>query len=250
MVSGAATNAGERLHRGWVRLAHWLFATAILTLMTSGLYILAAHPRLYWGEVGNDMTPALVEVPLGPNHHLPGWETQTFPLVPHAVSGARTVGIYNKNGWARSLHFLAAWLLVVSFGSYLLTAAIGGHLRRNLLPRKADFSPSRLRADLRSHLSWKALRASTLGPPYEPLQKLSYFSVIVVLLPLMVLTGLAMSPAIAAATGLPTLFGGSQSARTIHFACFALLLAFLLAHLVMILASGLWRQVRAMVVGR
>jgi len=112
-------------------------AASVLTLAVSGFTILMAHPRLYWGAVGNDLTPALLELPVSRNYRHGGWAvaTQSFPDGGSAVSAVRTYGILNQDGWARSLHFLAAWFLVVTGAAYLLGGIFTGHLRRDLVPR-------------------------------------------------------------------------------------------------------------------
>lgn len=238
-------------HAGWVRLLHWWLAAAVLTLGASGFVILKAHPRLYWGAVGNDLTPALVELPISRNYRHGGW-TPAVPFYPGdatRVSAARTFDIYNENGWARSLHFLAAWLLVVPGIAYALLALLTGHLRRDLLPGWRELGSRDAWRESREHLGRKPGNAPT-GPPYSLLQKLSYGIVVCALLPLMLLTGLTMSPAVTAAwPSLLMLFNGSQSARTIHFAVFALLVVFVAAHVVLVIQSGFLRQLRGMTIG-
>jgi thiosulfate reductase cytochrome b subunit len=241
--------AGSHTH--WVRLSHWILAASVLTLAVSGFVILMAHPRLYWGAVGNDLTPALFELPISRNYKHGGWAAPVtfFPGEHPIVSQARTYDIFNENGWARSLHFLAAWFLVVTALIYLGTSFISGHLRRNLIPRVRELSPRVLWRDVINHLHLPMPRAAG-GPPYGPLQKLAYFGVVVVTLPLMVLTGLTMSPAITAAyPALLDCFGGSQSARTIHFFAFTALVLFLVVHLAMVLLTGFRRQMRTMILG-
>lgn len=238
-------------HPRWVRLLHWLGAASLLTLAFTGFVILMAHPRLYWGEVGNDLTPALIELPVSRNYHHGGWQLSTpaFPDGGAAVSAVRTYDILNYNGWARSLHFLAAWLLLGTGLSYLAAALGSGHLWRDLVPRAAELAPRALWQDLRAHL--RHIPAAHGGPPYNLLQKLSYSVVLLLAAPLMVVSGLAMAPAVNAAyPWLAPLFGGTQSARTVHFAVFALLILFLIVHVVMVALSGFRRQMRAMTVGR
>src|ERR1700730_18793898 len=101
-------------HTRWVRASHWIVATSVLTLALTGFVILMAHPRLYWGAVGNDLTPALLELPISRNHRHGGWEQRApfFAAADSPVSAVRTYDILNENSWARSLHFLAAWFLV------------------------------------------------------------------------------------------------------------------------------------------
>lgn len=254
-VAGTQIQTGEtgpaRGHAAWVRVTHALIALSVMTLMFSGFTILMVHPRLYWGEVGNDLTPALLELPISRNHRHGGWAPpETFAEIPGApVSSVRTYDIFNQNGWARSLHFLAAWCLVSALALYLLRALVGGHLRRDLLPGIAELHPRRVWKDISDHLRLRIAPASG-GPAYGLLQKLSYVAVVLLLLPLALLTGLAMSPAARAAWPfVESVWGGSQSARTVHFAVFALMVLFLLVHLAMVALSGFRRQVRTMTIG-
>lgn len=238
-------------HTGWVRMSHWMLAASVLTLAVSGVIILMAHPRLYWGAVGNDLTPALFELPIGRNYKHGGWAAPvTFFTGPHqVVSAARTYDIFNENGWARSLHFLAAWFLVVTTLIYLAAGLIGGHLRRNLVPGLREISPRLLSRDIVTHLRLPMPRA-TGGPPYGPLQKLTYFGVVFLALPLMIVTGLTMAPAVTNAYPvLLDVFGGSQSARTIHFFAAAALVLFLAVHVAMVVMTGFKRQMRVMILG-
>jgi thiosulfate reductase cytochrome b subunit len=161
----------------------------------------------------------------------------------------RTYDILNWNGWARSLHFLAAWFFVLSGLAYLVAALSGGHLRRDLLPQPRELRPGSLWADLHAHL--RRVSPAHGGPPYNLLQKVSYSFVVLIALPLMIVTGMAMSPAINAAYPfLAGMFGGTQSARTVHFLVFAVLVLFVIVHVVMVVLSGFRRQMRAMTVGR
>jgi len=195
-------------HAGWVRVSHWIATLAIATLAYTGVVILMAHPRLYWGAAGNDLTPALIELPISRNFHHGGWD-----------GDARTYDIFNKNGWGRSLHFLAAWTLVVPCVLYVVTGIFAGHFRRRF-------------------------------PAYGAAQRRTYLAVIFLAAPLIVLTGLAMSPAITAAFPLLlTVFGGQQSARTLHFAAFVALMLFAIGHVVMVARSGFRQQMRGMTLG-
>lgn len=240
-------------HAGWVRICHWLMAMSVLTLGFSGVVILAAHPRLYWGNAGNDMTKALIELPISPKWNDNGWSPPTqFFVGAHGavVTRMRTYDPFNDNAWARSLHFLAAWVFVITLSAYAVAGLVTGHLGRDLIPRRAELAPKVVWRDIREHLTLK-IHPTSGGPPYGVLQKAAYAGVVVVALPMMVLTGLAMSPAVDAAWHwLPALFGGSQSARTVHFTFLCLLLLFLVIHLLMVVLSGPVRQLRAMTVGR
>ena len=238
-------------HPLWVRSSHWILAAGVFTLAASGFVILLSHPRLYWGDVGNDLTPALFELPIGRNYKHGGWAAPVtfFAETPGIVSRARTYDIFNENSWARSLHFVAAWCMIVTAFFYIVTGLVGGHLRRNLIPGTRELSLRVLWQDVVNHVHAPTPRVAG-GPPYGPLQKLAYFGVVVVTLPLVVLTGLTMSPAITAAyPALLDVFGGSQSARTVHFFAFAALVLFSVVHVVMVLLTGFRRQMRAMILG-
>jgi thiosulfate reductase cytochrome b subunit len=190
-------------------VSHWIAAASIITLAYTGVVILMAHPRLYWGAAGNDLTPALIELPISRNYQHGGWD-----------GDARTYNIFNKNGWGRSLHFLAAWCLVVPGVLYVIAGIAGNHFRTRF---------------------WRE---------YGVWQGWVYTLVVFVLAPLIVLTGLTMSPAVtAAAPILLTVFGGQQSARTIHFAVFVALAIFVAGHVLMVIRSGFVRQMRAMTIG-
>jgi len=239
-------------HRRWVRICHWIVVAGFFTLAVSGILILMVYPRLHWGEVGNDLTPSLLDLPISGNHRPDEYVTTTrfSATAGGPVSANRYYEIFNENGWARSLHFLAAWFLVVTGVIYVVAGMISGHARRDLLPGLKDLAPRAMWSDFKAHLK-KQSKALRGGPPYGLLQKFAYFIVVFVALPLMVITGLSMSPAITAA--LPVLldmFGGYQSARTIHFFCFAALLLFVIAHIVMVVMTGFWKQVRAMTLGK
>jgi thiosulfate reductase cytochrome b subunit len=234
-------------HPRWVRGCHWIVALSALVLTASGIVILTCHPRLYWGEVGNDLTPAFLELPIGPNQRTE-W-VKTEPLAPNdgaPVSGTRSTVIVNRNSWGRSLHFLAAWLLVVPGVGYLLAGIFTGHFRRYLWPSGGELTPRQLWRDVVDHFRLR-IRTEPGRAQYGPLQKCAYCGIVFVVFPLLVLTGLAMSPAITA--GYPILgdvFGGFQSARTIHFFATVALVLFLLVHVAMVVRSGFLRQMRAM----
>jgi len=251
MNSLGGKEAGVSQHAAWVKLAHWIVTVSFFALAFSGVIVLMAHPRLYWGETGNNLTPALLELPLGRNHHHPGWEQPTafFAQEGSPVTANRNFEIFNENGWARSLHFLAAWFLVAPGAVYLFAGLFSGHFRRHLWPRSREFARGLLRQDLWDHLRLR-IAAATGGPHYGVLQKCTYCSVVFGALPLAVVTGLAMSPAITASYPfLSGMFGGVQSARTIHFFISLLLVLFVLVHAIMVVKSGFRRQMRAMTMG-
>jgi thiosulfate reductase cytochrome b subunit len=239
-------------HAAWVRVSHWIAAASVLALVFTGVEILMVHPRLYWGEAGNDLTPALIELPISRNHRHGGWTgTTAFFAAPNSpVSATRTFDIFNQNGWGRSLHFLAAWTLVIPGIIYVLNGLAAGHFRARIWPRGGDLAPRRVWQDAVEHFRLR-VRPATGGPDYGVLQKFAYTFVVFVAAPLMVLTGITMAPAVTAVfPGLLGLFGGYQSARTIHFFTFLAIGAFAIAHVVMVARSGFRRQMKGMTFGR
>lgn len=241
-------------HAGWVRVCHWAVTLGFLFLVFSGIEILMVHPRLYWGEVGNELTEPILELPISRNHRHGGWEAAEpfFETAGSPVSAGRTFDQYmfNQNGWGRSLHFLAAWVLVAGGMIYLLLGFFSGHFRRHIWPRRKELTRREFWREVRDHLRLK-IPPPTGGPRYGLLQKSSYVLVIFVALPLAVVTGLTMSPAVTAALPvLLDLFGGYQSARTIHFFASLALELFLLVHLCMLILSGFKQQVRYMILAK
>lgn len=213
-----------RRHSGWVRVTHWLTAAAFLVLLVSGTAILLALPNLYWGETGALGAPALIELPLPIN--------------------------LEQTGWGRNLHFLAAWVLVIAGGIYLLLGLLGGHIRRDLVPDRDQVRPDHLRREIADHLALRPASGEE-ARRYNALQKVSYLVVILLLFPVMVLSGLTMSPGFTAAfPELFTLFGGRHSARTIHFLAGCLLTLFLVVHVWQVFVGGAWNLTRSMITGR
>ncbi len=252
MIPHQNTNQENIRHAGWVRGSHWIVTVSFAALAFSGFVILMCHPRLYWGEVGNDLTPALFELPISRNYQHGGWE-KSIPFSEAAgspVSASRTYEIFNQNGWGRSLHFLSAWFLVLTGAVYFLAGIFTGHFRRHLIPDSAEFTPRLIWRDVVNHIRMRIPKA-THGPQYGLLQKCTYVAVIFFVLPMTVMTGLTMSPAVTA--GYPILlkiFGGIQSARTIHFFTSITLTLFLVVHVVMIIKSGFKHQIRFMTFGK
>lgn len=210
-------------HPVWVRWAHWLGFASFCLLVVSGTAILLALPALFWGETGANGAPAWIELPLPIN--------------------------LEQTGWGRNLHFLAAWIFVLNGTLYLLLAILTGRLRRRLLPSRAQLRPGALAADLRAHLSLRGLPGAPPGR-YNVMQKGAYLVVILGLAPLMVLSGLTMSPGVTAAyPELFWLFGGRQSARTVHFLAALALVAFLVVHVWQVLINHPARLLREMTIG-
>ena len=223
-------------HSLLVRVTHWLTALAFLALLVTGLEIVVSHPRFYWGEVGNVNTQPLFQIPIPASRSLvPTGYGYTMP---------------DQNGWSRYLHFQSAWLLVLTGLLYVGAGLLRGHFRRTLLPLRSDWSAKRLIASIVSHL-----RLKRPGPEeawsYNVLQRLAYLLIVFVGFPLIIWTGLAMSPTfVSAFPWTVNILGGQQSARTLHFFLTGALVLFLLVHVLMVIVAGFWSRVRAMVTGR
>jgi len=219
-------------HRLPTRLWHWLNALTVLVMLMSGLMIFNAHPHLYWGQYGANFDHPWLTFSSRP---FPGWAT-----IPSTYNLAA----------ARRWHLAFAWLLVVPLVLFLVTSLINRHAQRDLAPTANEVKPRHIWHDIREHARLR-FPTGDAALRYNILQKLSYVAVIFILLPLMILTGLTMSPAMDAAwPWLLDLFQGRQSARSIHFICAGALLAFILVHLVMVLLAGPINEVGSMITGR
>jgi len=247
------TSISENIpHKRWVKGAHWIITLSFFALAFTGVEMVMVHPRFYWGEVGNDLTPALFELPVSRNYQHGGWDKSVafFENASSPMSAGRTYDIFNQNGWGRSLHFLAGWFLLIPGLIYFIAGIFTGHFKNHLLPQANEFSLRLFWNDIINHLRMR-IPSATNGPHYGLLQKSSYVFVIFFLMPLIVMTGMTMSPAITAAYPfLLKLFLGAQSARTIHFVASSALLLFLIVHVVMVIKSGFKKQIRAMTIGK
>ena len=224
-VTDSAVSSPAR-HSAVVRVTHWLTVLAFFGLVFSGIAILLAHPRFYWGETGGIGTTSLIDLPV--------------PFV-------RDMPI---RGPGRYLHFLSAWVCVLAGLSYVLFGFISGHFRRDLMPSKDTVRITHIFQVVSNHLK---LRRPTQEDAltYNVLQRLAYLAVVFVVLPSIVWTGLAMSPAITSVMPwLATILGGQQSARTIHFFLAFLLVLFFIVHIAMVSLAGFTGRVRAMITGR
>jgi thiosulfate reductase cytochrome b subunit len=265
----AAGPGGEQVyrHRLATRITHWINFACVAVLLMSGLQILNAHPRLYWGRYGADADRPFIEFAAleRPGGGLRG----VTRIAGAAFDTTGLLGVSRQGGqpvergfppWltipsdqdlaaGRRWHFFFAWLLVINGLAYLLFGGFSGHFRRDLAPRSEELRPAHLVADIREHLRLRPPRGEA-ARRYNTLQKLTYLLVIFVLLPLMLLTGLTMSPGVdAALPGLLDLFGGRQSARTVHFITASLILLFVLVHLFEVALAGPWNEIRSMITG-
>ena len=235
-ASLTVSTAQPSRHSALVRATHWLFALSFLALLLSGIEILISHPRFYWGENGNVLTPVLFKLPI----------PSSRSLVPTGYGYV----LPDQNGWSRYLHFQAAWLAVLTGLVYAVAGFVSGHFRNDLLPRGEDVSWRALWRTITSHLRFERPSAAEAWS-YNLLQRLSYLVVIFALFPMVIWTGLAMSPAFTSAfPASVTLLGGRQSARTIHFFVAMSLLLFLVVHVGMVWFAGFRSRMHAMITGR
>jgi thiosulfate reductase cytochrome b subunit len=252
-------------HRAWVRIAHWINALCLAILFMSGLNIFNAHPALYWGSASNFDHPALM---LGAYADEFGMVTQGVTTIgAHQFDTTGVLGASKIDGrlvargfpsWAtlpgpnwlamaRQWHFAFAWLLVLNAVLFVAYGIWSRHFARDLLPTGRDIA--HLPREIADHARLRFPHGEQ-AKRYNGLQKLAYCAVIFVLGPLIVLTGLSMSPTLDSVFPiLPWLFGGRQSARAIHFLCAFSFFGFFLVHIAMVVLSGSWNNLRSMITG-
>lgn len=223
-------------HAAIVRVTHWITVIAFFALLISGLEIVVSHPRFYWGETGNVTMRPLFTIPI----------PSSRSSVP---TGYRTV-LPDQNGWSRSLHFQAAWAAVFTGLVYGIWSFWTGHFRKDMVPGRGESSWRAIREVIAKSLR-RAPAAEGEEHSYNVLQRTAYLSVIFILFPMVIWTGLAMSPAFdSAIPAAVNLLGGRQSARTLHFITTILLVLFLVVHVAMIVHAGFRSRMRAMITGR
>lgn len=213
-------------HPGWVRLAHWLNVVAVVVLIMSGLNILLAHPHLYWGVRSTFAEPWMSLPPV------PNWL-----LIPQGRNLAE----------ARNYHFLFAWVFVLNGLAYLILGLITRRLGRRLWPTGGDLKG--IGASVVEHARFQ-FPTDDHARAYNVIQKLTYLAMILIVLPLMLVTGLSMSPGFNAVGGvLLEIMGGRQSARTLHFISAGLIVAFIVVHVGLVIWTGLFNNMRSMITG-
>ena len=223
-------------HSAIVRITHWIITLSFLALLVSGGAIVISHPRFYWGETGNVTTSPLFQLPI--------------PASRSTVPTGYGYVLPDHNGHSRYLHFQAAWVAVLTGLFYFAYGLFTGHFRKNLFPPRADLSFRALSVLIAHHVRFKP-SGDAEAWSYNVLQRLTYLFVIFVLFPLVIWTGLAMSPGfVSAFPATVTALGGQQSARTIHLFVSLLLLLFLLVHVTMVCLAGFRNRMRAMITGR
>ena len=254
-------------HSIWVRATHWIWVVSLIILFMSGLQIFNAHPSLNFGNtttfdptetgphrlilnVDNNDTTGVTQV-LGHTFDTTGVlgvSRTSDGLAARAFPSWMTLPATQDLAAGRRWHFLFAWVLAINALVYLLYGLISGHIVRDLLPRLRELA--HIPQDIVTHLKLRFEHESD-APQYNVLQKLAYATILFVVLPVLVLAGLEMSPRIdAALPWLRIVFGGRQSARTIHFLMAWTLVGFVIVHVVMVVVSGLGNNMRSMITGR
>lgn len=253
-----------RRHRLSTRLWHWTNVLTLLVLLMSGLMIFNAHPRLYWGQYGANTDPAWLEIGSRGSEgflRVGGIEVETTGVLGRWTDENGTVRNRAFPHWAtipsnysladaRLWHLAFAWILAIALTAYMLWSFVNRHIQRDLHIRRFEWSPRHIWQDIKQHARLR-FPTGAAALDYNILQKLSYIGVIFGLLPLVIATGLTMSPNLNAGLGwLLDLFGGRQSARSLHFIAAFGLVAFFIVHIAMVFLAGPINEIRSMVTGR
>ncbi len=268
MVASVAIPQPEIVYRHplAVRLTHCVNALCLFILLMSGLQIFNAHPTLYFGSTSE---PQHAVLSLDAVERQDGSYAGVTRIGSHSFDTTGVLGLsrgydgqlegrgfpqwitlpsYRDLATGRRWHFFFAWLLVLNGLAYLIYAFVSGHVRRDLSPTRDELGD--IGHSISEHVRLRFPKGEE-AKHYNVLQKLAYLAVIFGLLPLVFLTGLTMSPGMDAAFPfLLDVFGGRQSARTIHFLCALGLTLFFIVHIVMVFASGAFNNIRSMITGR
>lgn len=219
------------LHSYNVRVCHWINVVACAYLLWSGMSMFLDFPALYWGHTGFQGYPALFSL-----------EDWGLSWEEAGALASRRVG--------RTYHFTSAWVFLINGLVYVGWSLYSTHFRNRLLPVRDELSVAHVRKELRDHLRWRS-RGHAPDGRYGTLQKTTYLILIFVFVPLMMLTGIAQAPGFTAAMPfLLDLFGGRQTARTLHAIGTVMLMLFVAVHVLQVAAAGFFLKVRSMITGR
>jgi thiosulfate reductase cytochrome b subunit len=261
---GAAMPRWLYRHRLSTRLWHWINAAVLVILLMSGLMIFNAHPRLYWGQQGANTDVAWLQigatatggrVAIGSAVSIPTtgvlgrWKDQHGIERTRAFPWWATIPSDYSLAGARRWHLSFAWIFALATILYLIVGTINRHLARDLLPTWEELRFRHIWQDVKDHARLR-FPTGQAAAHYNILQKLSYGAVVFVLLPGIILTGMTMSPWFDADfPWLLDVFGGRQSARSIHFLCAMAIFGFILVHVLMVILAGPIREIRSMITG-
>jgi thiosulfate reductase cytochrome b subunit len=216
-------------------VTHWITAICFFALLLSGAEIVISHPRFYWGETGNVRSRPLFQIPI----------PSSRSMVPTGFGYV----LPDQNGWSRNLHFQAAWAAVLTGFVYAIWGLWTGHFRSNLFPAPPDRTWGALLGVIAKHVRLRRPEEAE-AHSYNALQRIAYLIVIFLLFPLVIWTGLALSPGFnSVVPAAVNVLGGRQSARTLHFFVSAFLLLFLIVHIAMVVLAGFRSRMRAMITG-
>jgi len=217
-------------HRIATRMWHWVNAVTVVVMLMSGAMISNAHPHLYWGQYGANFDRAWLHLPT-----FPGW--MTIPSTYNLALG-------------RQWHLASAWVFSIGFLIYLIASLRNRHIQRDLTFKAAELAPSHVWRDVKDHARLR-FPTGAASLRYNVIQKLTYVTVIFGLIPLAILTGLALSPGMNAVMHWAIdLFGGRASARSVHFISAAAIAAFIVVHLLLVVLAGPYNEIRSMITGR
>ena len=209
------------------RIWHWINLVFVVILFMSGLTISNAHRRLYWGDWGFAPEHAWLDVP-----RFPDWMT---------IPGHYSLAV------ARDWHILAAWPFALMLLFMWVAMLVNRHFKRDLVTTRREWRPRNVWHDIVEHLK---LNFDHGGGKYNFLQKLAYGLVLGVFLPMLVFTGMAISPGMAPSFGwLIELLGGRQSARSLHFIFAFAVFGFFVVHVALVILAGPIHQIRDMITG-
>ena len=218
-------------HTANARICHWIMAISFFYLLYSGIMIFLHFPELYWGKVGFQGYPAI------------------FKLEEWGISWERAEELGDRR-WGRNYHYTFAWVFVINGLIYLFWNGWQKKFYRKMLPTSQELSIPHLKSEAKRHMKFRAAKGSAAAK-YNVLQKLTYLIVLFVLFPFMITSGFAQMPAFTAISPeLIDLFGGRQTARTLHVVCSLLLVLFVVVHLVQMVVAGALNQLRGMIIGK
>jgi thiosulfate reductase cytochrome b subunit len=225
-----AAETSSTAHSLNVRICHWINVVACAYLLWSGIHIFLDFPELYWGHTGYRGYPA------------------AFRLADWGLSWDEA-GALGDRRWGRNYHFTVAWVFLINGLVYVAWNLYSKHFRNQMWPARPERTGARVLAELRDHVRWRSRRNAANGG-YDTLQKTSYLILIFVFVPFMILTGIAQSPGFTAAMPwLLDLFGGRQTARTLHTILTVALVLFVVVHVLEVAAAGFFIKVRSMITG-
>jgi thiosulfate reductase cytochrome b subunit len=251
-------------HRLSTRLWHWTNVITLVIMLMSGLMIFNAHPRLYWGAYGANPDYSWLQIGAQDDQGylrvgnqsvtttgvLGRWTDASGQVRNRAFPYWATLPQSYNLALARRWHLTFAWVFALGISAYLIRSLINRHLQRDLLPTASEVRPAHVWHDIKEHARLR-FPTGEAARRYNILQKFAYLSVLIILIPGMILTGFAMSPNLNASLSfLLDLFGGRQSARSLHFIFMLGIVLFVLVHLLMVVLAGPLNEVRSMITGR